>query len=1642
MNPKKQPVMNPKKIMFKTLIAFALTCAVAAQAASSSTVVLTSGDAGGGLTLDPINVVAALHFGSDNNTYTLQGVSFPNNFGQPNSPYFTVPDTFSSPGFQGLFNVGMPTFGSGGSASSTNLGMICSSIYFGRTTASAPGAGFNFTISSLPPYSTNKIEFIHNVGSFGPRQQIITVNTGMSGGTLSETNTEANGIPLNSQFTGIVADGTGKVTGRFSQGSFGDGSWVNAVIITFQGQGPVPIYTWNGAPNGNWNINATTNWILSTSGNLTAWTNGVFTRFNDTAAGTTTVNETTVLTPVFLTVSNNAASYTFTGNGSISGVKLLKQGGGILTILSTNSFANGDSEIQNGTVVFAGSSSNGVTGQLLVASVSNVLASLVVTNNANLAISASFYVGLAPNSTGTLVAANSSIVNNTASFTSIGGGGVGIATIQDAATFNGNTSGFNIGDSTGSHGTLNLKGNAKITAGSIYVGKSASALGTVNQTGGSLASLLGGAQEFQIGRLGQGAWNQSGGTNTVANWVSIGRFSGGSGSLIVSGGSFNQTNLTRGLLVGEEGIGTLTINGSGLVTSVSPGVGVTVGYAATGSGTLNLDGGTLVAQVVQGGSGSGSFNFNGGTLKAGPGANANFMSFLSTATVLSGGAIIDSDSNSITIAQTLNDGGGGLTKIGNGTLTLTAGNNYSGPTVVSAGKLAVTTATTTAGGYSVATAAELSLMVLSGNAQISPANLTVGNSTLDFDLGNFGNPANSGAPWNLTGNLAVNGTVTINIADALPQVGQFPLIKYGSLSGSGGIVLGTVPIGVVATIVTNNVNSSIDLNITAVKLPEWSGLAGGNWDVGITTNWVTFGSGNPTYFAQGDVALFDDSALGTTSANLVGTLNPAVVTITNNSLNYSFKGSGSIGGSGGLVKQGTASLTITNAGGNTYTGATVLQGGSVIVRNLANGGASSAIGAASSNPTNLVFAGGTLSYQGTPTTINRGYSVQSGGGTLDAQNNLTLSGSVTAAGGSGFAKTGAATLTYTTAGSNTLSGGAFPSYDVMAGTVIFDGSGGQTNTVNGEFWAGDATSGNISVLLKNTVLNTSSYFNVGRNAAAGNISTLTLTNATLSQGNGLVLGYYDTPFTSPLISTQIVTISGSSVLNSPGDTFVAAMGGSAGTLNAGNTSTLTVGGNLFIATHAYADGTLNISDTSSVTINNPAGGGAFVAGYNNYWGGDALSKTGRVNQVGGTFTVKGDLQIGSQGDGTWNISGGNVVANGWTTVGRFPAGIGHLNVSGGIFTQTGTNGNALLIAEQGLGNMTVAGTGLVNCFGSSGLVIGGGDGAGTPGYGTVNLNGGTIATKSVYLAGIGYSTGTLNFNGGTLKAAANTINFMHDLTLANVQTNGAVLDDGGFAIGIPQVLVSDPAGDGGLTKLGSGTLTLSGVNTYTNTTTVSNGTLLVSGTIAGNATVKAGATLGGNGGSIGGSVTIKTNGTFALGASVGTLTIGNTLTFNSGSAGVFKLNRSLTPSNDLATVNGTITANGSLTVTNQGPALASGDSFRLFSHAVSGSFSPVILPNLPPGSSWTNRLAIDGSIAVVTSVNTNPTNITATVSGNNLTLMWPADHTGWRLQSQTNLLSVGIATNWFNVAGATTTNQVVIPINPANPTVFYRMVYP
>jgi hypothetical protein len=130
-----------------------------------------------------------------------------------------------------------------------------------------------------------------------------------------------------------------------------------------------------------------------------------------------------------------------------------------------------------------------------------------------------------------------------------------------------------------------------------------------------------------------------------------------------------------------------------------------------------------------------------------------------------------------------------------------------------------------------------------------------------------------------------------------------------------------------------------------------------------------------------------------------------------------------------------------------------------------------------------------------------------------------------------------------------------------------------------------------------------------------------------------------------------------------------------------------------------------------------------------------------------------------------------------------------------------------------------------------------------------------------------------------------------------------------------------------------------------------------------------------------------------------------------------------------------------LSLSNLTAALASGDSFKLFNAAsYSGTFANITPAAPGTGLVWdTSSLTNNGVLNVINAVNSNPTNLTAVVTGNQLTLSWPTDHIGWYLQSQTNALSTGLGTNWSDVPGATLVNSVNVTLDPANGSVFFRM---
>jgi len=249
------------------------------------------------------------------------------------------------------------------------------------------------------------------------------------------------------------------------------------------------------------------------------------------------------------------------------------------------------------------------------------------------------------------------------------------------------------------------------------------------------------------------------------------------------------------------------------------------------------------------------------------------------------------------------------------------------------------------------------------------------------------------------------------------------------------------------------------------------------------------------------------------------------------------------------------------------------------------------------------------------------------------------------------------------------------------------------------------------------------------------------------------------------------------------------------------------------------------------------------------------------------------------------------------------------------------------------------------------------------------------------------------------------------------------------------------SGSGSLVKAGAGALTLTGTNNILGSLTVSNGSLFMNidnFAVANN--VIAG-TLGGSG-TFYGPIMLNAGTTFAPGASagvIGTLTALSDLTIGGNVA--VKVNKSLAQSNDLAVVSGALskTGAGTLTVTNLGPQILTGDKFTLFSQPVSGGASLTVTG---VGVTWQNNLATDGSITALSSsaptVNTNPPVMQVSVSGGTLNLAWPTN-LGWTLQ--TNTTGLAATSQWFPYPGSAAVTNVSITINPAKTNVFFRMVY-
>lgn len=396
--------------------------------------------------------------------------------------------------------------------------------------------------------------------------------------------------------------------------------------------------------------------------------------------------------------------------------------------------------------------------------------------------------------------------------------------------------------------------------------------------------------------------------------------------------------------------------------------------------------------------------------------------------------------------------------------------------------------------------------------------------------------------------------------------------------------------------------------------------------------------------------------------------------------------------------------------------------------------------------------------------------------------------------------------------------------------------------------------------------------------------------------------------------------------------------------NSGNLSisggTVSVGGELSVGradTGGPAEnavGTMTVSGGANVSL-----GKLSLAVGNNYQN----LVSGTVTVTNATVSSENDLLLGWAGAGNAKL----VVNNGgivnvasttlrWVYLSQWDTANSEIDINSGgqLNLNASTEIHFAVSGNSGTNTFNLNG-GAVTTYSDDGTTVGGTGvldlqyGYGAP-VDTFNLNGGTLTVSGVTSDGTS-GTRTFNFNGGTLKATSNNVGFVaigsDPRAAANVLAGGAVIDDGGYNIIIPQALLHGTGAttDGGLTKLGVGQLILSGSNTFNGPINVSAGTLLVTP-----------ANHGSN------SVTVATGAGF--GAIEGsTSTLGNT-TMGANSTLKVVLTQAVNPTSLVLNVS-TLTLNGSTTLQLAGvvPQTGSFTVLHCASHTGAGSFNSTVV---------------------------------------------------------------------------------------------------
>ena len=866
------------------------------------------------------------------------------------------------------------------------------------------------------------------------------------------------------------------------------------------------------------------------------------------------------------------------------------------------------------------------------------------------------------------------------------------------------------------------------------------------------------------------------------------------------------------------------------------------------------------------------------------------------------------------------------------------------------------------------------------------------------------------------------------------------ILNGGTMTFHGGFAPTPVPVGGTLQVTANSVITTDQTGANAADIWLLSAISGsGNLTVNMlapgTNNVILFGT-NTAYsgnWSNANGGLIVEGA--TTNALGSGSviLQVADAYLGFNSTNNLVVGNG-IYGNGSVVKWNTNTVALN--GSNTFTGSLIINNGMVQIGNgsaistaatisLLNGATldASPVGGLTLNP-----AGQNLSCNGTvignlTASTNDVFNFHSSAATNDI---LNVTGSLTLNGNpvlnvllTGYKAGG--TYRLINYSGTIQGGGSFNLVPPAGSTETFQldmNTPGQVNLIvtgatYNTTWVGDGSANNWDTSSPNWTGTTNVYQAVGDNVTFNDsgssvpdiyiVASVTPNSMTVSNTSERYI--FDGSAISTGISTSGALIKqGSNELDftSNGNNFSGPIIIQSGILSVG------VGGSF------GSLGTGPITNNGVLQVNMGANGTAFNSpisgsGSLNITGGGASVTLGATNSYSGGTTIGSGCQVGIS-TGSALGSGGAVVLNG----GRLGVNtaVGSLTVPNPV-TVSGnyvSPGGALYVNTSG-NNVTWAGP----------ITVGTGNDGIVNQIRAVNTNVRMNFSNTV----LGTNEVLECTSGNTAGDNTSIITFNNTVSLGS---GGSLLVDG-----LATVVLAGTANVWG----GGTTVGLSGNSSYVSSSTA---TLLVNGNLNGGTLAVVNlATLGGSG-TISDPVTV--DGTMAPGNSgIGTLTVNNSVTFVSDGAAVMEINRNSAQNADLLSAS-SINYGGTLTVNNLGSPLQAGDTFHLFSGAISGTFAVTNLPALSSTNLyWDTTLLHSGTIKVAGNTAPTPTIKSPSVSGSNFTLQVASSVSGFNyvLQATPSLSPASWTAVQTNAGNGGTLNFTNM-ITPGTLHQFFRII--